>query len=116
MNIFVDFDGVLNAYEDWTDGHISTKPVEYAKEGMQALKDAGHTLTIFSCRGNYLSTIEPMIEWLNKNKIPYDYVWDQCGKPMHAEIFIDDRAINFSGKWKNTINDVLNFRNWLECQ
>jgi hypothetical protein len=29
-------------------------------------------------------------------------------------MYIDDRAINFSGDWKDTMNQVKNFKTWLK--
>lgn len=91
MLIGVDFDHTL------VHGDV---PIPGAREAMQALRDAGYKILIHSC--NRKEWIERV---LNNNDIPYDYVYD-LGKP-NCHVFIDDRAVNFSGDWDRTLADTL---------
>lgn len=117
--IAVDFDGVLHGYsKGWQDGSIYDKPVPGAKEAMLKLKEMGYFILIFSTRGN--STYRKigtdpksaMENWLKKHEIAFDEICT-TGKPR-AKMYIDDRAINFSGKWEETIEEVANFEVWVK--
>lgn len=118
LKIAVDFDGVLHAYsKGWNGGEIYDEPVEGTKAAMEKLKAAGHYLMIFSTRNNFVfrKKDEPdqkirMEEWLKKHEIPYDKIWT-AGKPM-ADIYLDDRAIQFKGNWQETLNDINSFTVW----
>lgn len=118
MKIAIDFDGVLHLYsKGWNGGEIYDPPVPGAKEAMEKLKEAGHTLYIFSTRSNKIfrkkdpvDHNKAMKEWLEKHEIPFDKIWT-FGKPM-ADIFIDDRAIGFRGNWDDTVEEVANFKIW----
>ena len=112
MKIAIDFDGVLHLYsKGWNGGEIYDPPVPGAKEAMEKLKEAGHTLYIFSTRSNKIfrkndpvDHNKAMKKWLEEHEIPFDKMWT-FGKPM-ADVFIDDRAIGFRGYWEETVKEV----------
>ncbi|MBM3911614.1 MAG: hypothetical protein FJ350_01245, partial [Sphingomonadales bacterium] len=55
MTVAIDFDGVLHRYsEGWKDGQIYDEPVEGSREALQAMKDMGWKIYIFSTRSNKL--------------------------------------------------------------
>jgi hypothetical protein len=124
MKIAIDFDGVLHGYsKGFGDGEIYDPPVPGAPEAMRKLKEQGHYLYIFTTRTNKIFRKkddgkdekyqqEQIKLWMEKYDIPYDKIWT-FGKPM-ADLFIDDRAINFAGKWDETLETVANFKTWLE--
>lgn len=117
--IAVDFDGVLHGYsKGWQDGSIYDNPVPGAREAMLKLKEMGYYVLIFSTRGNATyrkigkDSKSEMEKWLNKHDIFFDEICT-TGKPR-AKMYIDDRAINFSGKWDETIETVANFQVWVK--
>lgn len=124
MKIAIDFDGVLHGYsQGYQDGEIYDPPVPGAAEAMKKMKEQGHYLYIFTTRTNKIFKKKgddkdekyqenQIKEWMAKHDIPYDKIWT-FGKPM-ADLFIDDRAINFAGNWDDTIETVTNFKTWLE--
>ncbi|HYG15444.1 MAG TPA: hypothetical protein VEC12_06785 [Bacteroidia bacterium] len=126
MKIAIDFDGVIHGYsKGWHDGEIYDPPVPGAAEALKKLKEQGHYIYIFSTRTNKIfrkptdgkdeKYQEKQIkEWMARYDIPYDKIWT-FGKPM-ADLFIDDRAINFSGKWSETMEAVENFIPWLKTK
>lgn len=119
MKIAIDFDGVIHGYsKGWSDGTIYDPPVPGVKEAMEKLKSEGHYLLIFSTRTNKIFRKKDeqqdqeklMKEWMLEHGIPFDKVWT-FGKPM-ADIYIDDRAIQFRGDWQETLGDIQKFNVW----
>jgi len=118
MTVAIDFDGVLHRYsEGWKDGQIYDEPVEGSREALQAMKDLGWKIYIFSTRSNKLyhkdqekAHDQAMKTWLEHHGIPYDRLWN-FGKPM-ADVYIDDRALTFRGDWKATLHEAQNFSPW----
>lgn len=115
----VDFDGVIHGYSDgWHRGVIYDAPVKGAAEGLKELKQMGYRIIIFSTRTNkmYRKNGEPeqlpqMEEYMKKHGLIYDELWSGPGKPM-AQVYIDDRAVPFRGNWRQTVDDVANFKVW----
>ncbi|MDP2189397.1 MAG: hypothetical protein Q8J69_12025 [Sphingobacteriaceae bacterium] len=118
MTIAVDFDGVIHAYsKGWNGGAIYDPPVPGTREAMQALRDKGYKIYIFSTRSNKMFRKKDEIDqdaamkaYLAEHEIPYDKIWT-FGKPM-ADIYLDDRAIGFRGDWNEALNDINNFVPW----
>lgn len=77
------------------------------------LKESGYKIFILTARGNnYTSEREKTVNYLLKNKIPYDHVIfseDKIEKCYHhnIKILIDDRKENFSGAAKYNIECFL---------
>lgn len=91
MIIFVDFDETI-----CPDYSVETEPMEGAIETLQALKEAGNEIVIYSYRGNEEAfntqkEIGRIVKYLHKFEIPYDGF--KLGKPYFHAI-IDDRAYN----------------------
>ena len=106
--ICVDLDGVIHGYsKGYQDGSIYDEPVPGAKESLQKMKDMGHRVYVFSAR----TDVRAIEEYMDKHNLYYDKV-HTGSKPPEAEIFIDDRAINFSGDWADTMSKVENFEIW----
>lgn len=99
ISIMVDLDGVVSTEERVFDRPLA-KPIEGAREALQDLKDAGHTIVIYTARGwaeyNYTKA------WLDQHGMVYDAI--QMGKPI-AHVWIDDRAIPFRD-WKQTLKEL----------
>jgi len=115
----IDFDGVIHQYSNgWQKGIIYDEVVPGAKEGVTALKDAGYHIMIYTTRTNpqFRKKGEPeqydqLVQYLEKHQIPYDRIYVGSGKPM-ADVYLDDRAIPFTGNWEQSVKDVRNFKPW----
>jgi ribonucleotide monophosphatase NagD (HAD superfamily) len=120
QTLAIDFDGVIHGYsKGWNGGEIYDPPVEGVAEALQRFKEEGYKIYIYSTRSNktFRKTDEPeqkplMEAYLKEHNIPFDKIWN-FGKPM-AHIFIDDRALKFEGDWKQTTDDVLEYKTWLD--
>ena len=109
--IFIDFDGTiyLGPFKRMLASEMSL-PAHNAKETIQALKEAGMKVFIYSCRSSrdildndteYWT--EQMIDYLKIHEIPFDGVKRE--KPHYACI-IDDRAVAFNGSWNQVQIDL----------
>ncbi len=113
--VCIDLDGTIAHYKEWQGEEFFGEPVEGVQAALQQLRSHGWKIIIYTTRSN-----QPLIEgYLTKNSIPFDYINynpDQPknalgGKP-YADVYIDDRGIQFNGNWPVTLNEVLNFAPW----
>lgn len=118
--IIVDFDGVIHWYrKGWQDGTIYDEPVPGVKQALEELKEIGYEIIIFSTRAftrvvkgkTEESQYYAMCSWLAKYEIPYDSIWQEVGKPM-GYVYLDDRAIQFKGNWRETLQNIQTFKVW----
>lgn len=117
LTIAIDFDGVIHGYSNgWGDGTIYDPPVPGTKEALDAIKAAGHRIYIFTVRTNKIfhkddkDQKKAIEDWMKQHELPFDKIWN-FGKPM-ADVFIDDRAIGFRGKWEDTLAELQDFKVW----
>jgi beta-phosphoglucomutase-like phosphatase (HAD superfamily) len=92
--IAVDFDHTLVEGE---------KPIEYAREAINILRENGHKIIIHSC--NETSWIKKV---LDNADMRYDHIWTKAdgNKPL-ADIYIDDKGFRFTGNWRENVEQVL---------
>jgi len=110
MIIAVDFDGTIVEHKFPAIGEL----LPGAKETISTLKELGHTIIIFTCRGG--SELLNCKDFLDANRIPYDYLNENAPidvigfKPfpkVYADVYIDDK--NFGGfpGWSKILNYFL---------
>ncbi len=111
--VALDFDGVIHAYISGWQGMtvIPDKPVIGVKQALEILKLEGYKVIIYSTRGSTPQGRKAMQKWLKKWRIKVDGIVTE--KPP-CVCYVDDRAILFNGNWDKTINDILNFENYIE--
>lgn len=120
MIIAVDFDGVVHDYtEGWKGGKIYGKPVQTSRWALGYLCRHGHQVLIYTCRA-YSGTVNgrkvrgkkrEIAAWMKQHAIPYTEIWTGRGKPA-ADIYVDDRAVEFRGHWPVTLEHILKFSTW----
>ncbi len=114
--ICIDFDGVIHDYsKGWRGIDVYDKPLDGAKEGLQALKDAGWIIIIYTTRND----TPKLREFLDSNGLVYDYINCNPNQPVGsdkgkliADVYLDDRGITFEGNWSDSIEKILNFETW----
>lgn len=116
----VDFDGVIHAYTSpWTSPlDVHDPPVPGALDWLRARLAGGWTVVIHTARlVNGLASercsvpeiaVAPRVEairsWLAAHggadlaSHPAVFYWTEGGKP-HADVYLDDRALRFDGRW-----------------
>lgn len=125
MKIAIDFDGTIHRFsKGWHDGSIYDPPVEGCRETLKELKRLGHEIILYTCRlnpgpfeGDTRTTEErreALYEWLNRHgfSLIVNELWTFEGKP-YADLYIDDKAITFTGNWAKTLETIKNFRPWI---
>ena len=112
--ICIDFDGVIAEYKKFEGKGIFGEIIQGAKENICKLKDEGWIIIIYTTR----SETDLIYEYLINNGISPDYInynpknselGLNLGKPI-ADIYLDDRAINFDGRWDLTFDKIKNFK------
>ncbi len=90
-------DSDLNGYED-------SEPIDGAKEAMQAFRDAGYRIVVWTV----WSDLDGVHDWLAKHGVVYDFVnaqpfganleADYSGKgiKIDADLYIDDKGLHFT--------------------
>lgn len=113
--ICIDFDGVISDYSGgWQGEGCYGPPIPGIQKATHWLKCNGWHIIIFTCRDEK----EDIAEFCKANDICFDEINEQnhsehnnSPKP-HADVYVDDRAINFNGDWGATIEQIEDFKPW----
>jgi 5'(3')-deoxyribonucleotidase len=109
-NLAIDLDSTLADYsKGWLGPTKIGEPLKNAKEALDILHKH-FNIIIFSVRDETKEGHEAIVGWLQKHDIPYDAITSK--KP--AALIVDDNCVVFKGNWKQTIQDIANFKNWNE--
>lgn len=113
--ICIDIDGTIVHFTEWVDSSHFGGVLEYAPEATHILHDEGWYIIIFSTRadkeatGKFLEENGFYYDSINVN--PYQPDNAKGGKPI-ADVYVDDRAVCFKGDWRETLNEIKNFKPW----
>ena len=113
MRILIDLDGVICPIKQPGQSYADLEPLPGAVERIRELRAAGHYIIIHTARnmatwkgnvGKVMQNIGKItLDWLERYGIGYDEIY--FGKP-NAQVYIDDRAIRFSG-WEEITEERL---------
>lgn len=114
--IAIDFDGVLADYSKGYQGKdVFGVMIPGSDSATKVLKENDWTIIIYTTR----PVTEALKKWLNDNGIAYDYINENPNQPeeskgckLIADVYLDDRAINFHGEWPWTIRSIADFKPW----
>lgn len=98
----IDFDDVIRS----ADGKL----LEGARESLTVLRD-DFEIVIFSCRAGSDRSRGRIANWLRKHGIEVDHITD---RKVPAMIYLDDRALQFTGDWWQTLVQIREFETWNE--
>ena len=102
--ILIDLDGVLNEYgKEPFDENFIPKIKEGAVEFIKEVSEIGE-LYLFTTRNLLLSS-----KWLLENNLD-KYFKDVTNIKIPSYLYIDDRCICFKGKYKQTLDEIKNFK------
>lgn len=115
--VCVDLDGTIAHYKEWEGEDHFGEPVPGARDALGKLRDMGWTVIIYTTRSNR----EKIRQYLEKNSIPFDYINESPSQPanavggkLYAQVYVDDRAIQFNGNWQETLAEIIRFKPWEE--
>jgi len=111
----IDLDGTLAYYTGWWGETHFGNVIPGGASALETLRNNNWLLIIFTTRSNN----ELVRNFLESNNIPFDYINENPyqpsnasgGKP-YADLYIDDRAIQFNCDWTKTIEEALSFKPW----
>jgi hypothetical protein len=115
--IAVDFDGVINSYTSGWKGPTETdEPVLSAAESLHTLYQRGYKIIIFSTRANTSEGADTIREYLRNHAENNEFAEavEITDKKPIADVYIDDRAISFTGDWEETLKQIEEFKPWTE--
>lgn len=107
--VAVDLDGTLARNREPFDPGVIGDPRPGAKKWMEAFRQAGARLVIFTVRGDK----ELVRTWLTRHQIPFDYINENPDQPpdssgkVIADFYLDDRAVNAAGPWSQVGQDIM---------
>jgi hypothetical protein len=116
--IAVDFDSTIAHYTVFKGVKDFGDPIQSASWALKSFRELGAMVVIHTCR----KEIDALKKWLRENDIPWDHInfsprneeYDLGPYKIHADIYIDDKAICFRGEWPDTYRQVINFKRWEE--
>jgi hypothetical protein len=115
FDVALDFDGVINSYKNGWKGESETdEPVAGAAEGILKLLESGLSVVIYSTRAGSPEGEKTIRDYLR------NLIGESAGtiritdrKPI-AAVYVDDRAVTFSGDWEEMPGKIEKFKSWVE--
>lgn len=107
--IMIDFDKTIHAYtKGWLDGSAYDRPIDGCKRIIDKLRDQGYEIVLFTtrlCEGaSNKEEVEKqekeLKDWLQQYDIAVD---NMTGEKLPADVYIDDRSIQFNGIWDDNL-------------
>lgn len=97
--IMIDLDGVICTEERFNERPLA-EPLPGAREALQQLRAAGHTVVIYTARS--WGELRVTEKWLADHGMEYDGI--HMGKPV-ADLWIDDRVVSFQN-WPGATQEL----------
>ena len=107
-----DFDGVINDYPGWDDEGFEVvrgEPVEGIKAALSELRNKGWLVLVHSTRCSYPGGAVAIMKYLNEHNIRVDGV---CTNKPPADVYIDDKGLNFNGDCDKLLVELNSFKAW----
>jgi hypothetical protein len=106
--VCLDFDGVIHSYRSGWQGatSIPDPPIHGVREAIRHLRKR-YRVVVHSARTATAEGCQAIQQWLQRHDIEVDEV---CEHKPPAHVYVDDRAIAFTGNWEETIAEISQFR------
>ncbi len=106
--VCLDFDGVIHSYQSGWKGEtvIPDPPIHGVGRAIAKLRQ-DYRVVVHSTRCSSEDGREAICDWLNRHGIEVD---DVCMQKPPAFVYVDDRAVRFTGDWLETIELIHAFR------
>lgn len=111
--IAFDFDGVINSYQSGYCGvdNIPDPPVPGIFELIEKLYHQGWTIYIFSSRALTDDGEQAIWDYIRKYG-NMNYIEDVTSEKIIADIYVDDRSIQFNGNVNQLEKEINTFEPW----
>lgn len=116
--VAVDFDGVIHNYKGWQGKPTINEPLDYHAmfKELTLLREHGWKVVIWTNRMD----IQAVRDFLNDYSIPFDAVnenpWStddvKYSRKIAADVYIDDKALQFKGEWEGLSTKIMAFQPW----
>ncbi len=115
--ICIDIDGTISKYIEWVDANTFGDVLPHCAEAVHRLKADGWYVIIYTTRTDKAA----IKNFLDNNNVPFDSINENPNQPANAiggkpiaDVYIDDRAMQFDGHWENVYERVTSFSTWEE--
>lgn len=115
--VCIDIDGTISHYIEWVDSTTFGEVLPHCAETIHHLKADGWYVIIYTTRADKAE----ISKFLETHNIPFDAINEnpnqpdnaKGGKPI-ADVYVDDRAIQFDGNWAGAYEKITGFTSWEE--
>ena len=115
--VCIDVDGTISHYIEWVDSKTFGEVLPHCAETIHHLKADGWYVIIYTTRAD----IAEIGKFLEANNIPFDAINENPNQPDNAiggkpiaDVYVDDRAIQFDGDWAGAYEKITGFVSWEE--
>lgn len=115
--VCIDIDGTISHYIEWVDSKTFGEVLPHCAETIHHLKADGWYVIIYTTRADK----NEIIKFLEEHNIPFDAINENPNQPNNAkggkpiaDVYVDDRAIQFDGDWAGAYEKITGFASWEE--
>lgn len=115
--VCIDIDGTISRYIEWVDSKTFGEVLPHCAETIHHLKADGWFVIIYTTRSDH----KEIKKFLDEHNIPFDSINENPNQPEnakggkpYADVYVDDRAIQFDGDWTEAYQKIIGFTTWEE--